>query len=480
MKRIVALLASAVLAILTLNAAPAFDPQPWIEDLDQVRDVLATRYANLEWAVFQKEADLPRLFADTKSRIESASSDAEAQAAFDRFARRLGDEHVEFVWSKARHSAGPFNGGESDVCSTLGYDAAMRAQPLAANASGYQPLSTTQSSDFPAGVISSNGRRIGVIKIGVFTPQGYPALCHAALQSLSVPADKPCDDACNDRIDSWVSDRLTNELIAQLRALKAARATVLLVDIAGNGGGTEWAEAVARMLTPIRLRSEDLEFVRGEHWAHAFTNDEASLRNFAQHEIGQDRSLLLKLADQVEERRKVALTLCDSRPLWQGGHTACSWLGKGFYGSGLLAAADPSTLRGKPWATLLFTPMEFPYEEGVWRAPLIVLVDRNVGSAASEFAAVLQDNHAAVTMGDPTGGGCGHTNGGTPTTLRNSKAILKVPDCARFRADGSNEVLGIHPDVLVGFAATEGPHLRAIRFLGKLPEAVKRALALHH
>jgi len=56
-------------------------------------------------------------------------------------------------------------------------------------------------------------------------------------------------------------------------------------------------------------------------------------------------------------------------------------------------------------------------------------------SAAEEFAAVLQDKGAAVIMGTCTGGaGCGHTNGGTPTTLTNSRAVLQLPDCVRFRA----------------------------------------------
>jgi len=352
----------------------------------------------------------------------------------------------------------------------------MRAEPVAANAPGYRPLATPLSAELPAGVISVNGQLVGILQIGVLTPQGFPALCQSALHELSIPADKPCDNACGDRIEAWGANQLTRDLIVQLGALKDAGAIALVVDIAGNGGGTEWAEAVVRMLTPIRLRSETVGFVRGEHWATRFAADEVALRTFADQEREQDRALLLSLADQVGERHRQALTPCDSSPLWRGVHPACSLLGQGFYGSGLLASANPSQLRGKPWATLLFTPMEFPYQEGVWRGPLIVLVDRNTGSAATQLAAVLQDNHAAVIMGEPTSGGCGHTNGGTPTTLGNSKAVLEVPDCARFRADGSNEVMGVLPDVLVGFGANDGPHLRGERFLAKLPEAVAMAL----
>lgn len=471
------MLAPMLLAFSSIGTARAFDPQPWIQDLGQAQDAFATKYANLEWAVFDREIDLQRLFAETKGRIENATDEAEARAAFDRLARRLGDGHVVFDWPHSSRAAAT-SSAPPDQCLALGYNAALRALPVAANAPGYWALVTPQSGEFPAGIIGVNGRRVGIVQIGVFTPQGFPSLCKEAVQRLSIPPDKPCNDACSDRIEAWASDRLTRAFAAQLRALSGAGAQSLVVDIAANGGGTEWAEAVARMVTPIRLRSEEVGFVRGEHWAKAFADDAASLRHFADNETGRDRAMLLKLADQVEARRKVALTACDSTPLWRGVHPACRWLGRGFFGSGLLAAGDPAQLRGKPWATLLFSPMQFPYDEGVWHGPLIVLVDRNTGSAAAEFVAVLKDNRAAIVMGEPADGGCGHTNGGTPTTLRNSGARLEVPDCARFRIDGSNEIAGIQPDVLIGFTAVDGPHRRAARFLAQLPEAVKRAVEL--
>jgi len=485
MNRIFPLLVAVAIVVFPSSIPAGFDsqrwdPAPWIADLDQVRETFLTKYANLEWAVFQREADLPQLFADTEARINRATNDWEARSAFERLARKLGDGHVVFDWPRSGGHQVATATTPQEQCTALGYDARIRAVPLAANSVGYQALSTPQSGEFPAGVISSGSRRIGVLQIGVFTPQGFPALCQSALRELAIAADKPCDDACGDRIEAWASDQLTRDLAAQLRALKDAGAAVLVVDVAANGGGSEWAEAVARMVTPIRLRSEEMEFVRGEHWGKSFAEDEALLRRFADGASGPDRALLLKLADEVETRRKVALTPCDSAPLWRGARPACSWLGRGFYGSGLLASADPSQLRGKPWATLLFTPMEFPYEEGLWKGPLIVLVDRNTGSAASEFAAVLQDNHAAIIMGEPAGAGCGHTNGGTPTTLANSKATLEVPDCARLRADGSNEVMGIQPDVLVAFSGVDGAHLGGVRFMAKLPDAVERAVGLRN
>jgi hypothetical protein len=183
------------------------------------------------------------------------------------------------------------------------------------------------------------------------------------------------------------------------------------------------------------------------------------------------------LAEQVLGYQRQAETPCDSQPLWEGKRPSCSWLGLGFYASGIVASADPMAIKGKPWANDIFKPHHYRYEEGVWRGPVIVLVNGGTGSAAEQFAAVLQDNRAAIVMGAPTvGAGCGHTNGGTPTTLKNSGGILEMPDCARMRSDGSNEVMGIQPDVLVGLRTTDGPHRQGVRVAEKLPEAVARAI----
>jgi hypothetical protein len=455
---------AALTGLLFVAAALSFDTKPWLDDLTQVKQVLSAKYANLEWAVFEREANLPKLFAETKDRIEKSHTEAEARAAFDRLARKIGDEHLLFDWPRGASGSS----GSVDPCAD--YDARSQGLPLAALMPGYRELKTAQSSTFPAGLIAVNGTELGVIKIGVFMPQGYPELCRALV--AKTPPATPCDESCQDGLAAEVSNMMTRELAVQLRALRTAGAKVLMVDIAGNGGGTEWAEAAARMFSSVRLASAPVFFARGEHWATQFTDIGHNLRRYAKTASGTDRKMLLDLAVQADAKRIVAQDSCDSAPLWRGEHPACQWLGQGFYASGLLASADPKALRGKPWANLWFSPMQYPYEEGVWQGPLIVLVDRDVSSAASQFTALLQDNKAALVLGEPTGGGCGHTNGGTPTTLTNSKARLLVPDCVRLRPDGANEVMGVMPDTLVGFAAADGPHRRAQRVLARLPEAV--------
>ncbi len=160
---------------------------------------------------------------------------------------------------------------------------------------------------------------------------------------------------------------MTQDFIAQIEALKRARIDALVVDVAGNGGGSEWAEAAARMLSAKRLVSEHMAFVRGPQWAKEFGDAETTLRDAAKTAAPEDREFLLALADAAKTKREAAGAPCDSAPLWKGRHPSCAWLGDGFYASGLVAAADPRTLRGKSWAATVFTPMEYPYREGVWR-----------------------------------------------------------------------------------------------------------------
>jgi C-terminal processing protease CtpA/Prc len=108
------------------------------------------------------------------------------------------------------------------------------------------------------------------------------------------------------------------------------------------------------------------------------------------------------------------------------------------------------------------------------RLPLYLLVDGLTASASELFAAMLRDNNAARLIGTSTlGAGCGHTNGGIAATLKNSGSSLKLPDCIRLRGDGSNEVLGIVPDVLVPWRSRDSKHQRAMKTVRALESAVK-------
>jgi hypothetical protein len=447
-----------------LAAETQFHPNPWLADLAQMRTALTTRYANIEWLINDRGADMDEYFARTQKRIEHAQDAGTARNAFDLLIRRIGDGHVEITWPESTSTVSTSSAGAHDVCADAGYNAAKFGAPLAALMSGFQPI---KSRSFPAGVVVAGGHRIGVLKIGLFSAEGIPDLCHDALKGLRIAPNAPCDDKCQARIANIVDAKMNDDFIATLAALDAAHPDALLVDLTGNGGGSEWAEAAARMVTSKRLRSERIAFVRGAQWSKEFAETESDLRNAAKTASPKDRALLNSLADRAKAKRSDAETPC-AKP-------DCV-LGEGFFASGILDSADPTTLQGKAWASRVFTPMEHPYREGIWHGPLLVLVDGETWSAAEEFAAVLQDNHAATIVGEPTGGaGCGHTDYSEPVILTNSGARLSLPDCARVRADGTNEVRGIIPDVTLPWGRHDGPALRAKALQKALPAIIEKA-----
>lgn len=441
----------------------AWDPAPWLADLDQAHQAVEQKYANLDWLTRERGVDLDAMFRSSADRISRAGSDAGARAEFERLFTRFHDGHVDLRWPRAAQ-------GEpvppQPLCAKLGYDAAQASPGVSAHFTGYRALGGDNV--FPAGTFEAASRRVGAVRIGVFQPQGYPALCEATVKALAIPADKPCDERCEDAILTWAYARLTADLEDRLRQLKAAGATVLLVDLGGNGGGSEWAEAAARTMSARPLTSAPLGFVRGPHWAKQWADLAAQLRKAAVANP-QDRARLEAWAAEAEAAKAEADRPCAPR--------LC--IGRAGFATGLVGSAPAGSFAGKDWAPSVFSAAQFPYHDGVWDGPVLVLVDQETWSAAEEFAAMLRDNGAAIIVGERTGGaGCGHTFEGTPTTLAHSGAVLELPDCVRFRRDGSNEVNGIVPDQPTGMRAFDPPALKARLIEARLPAAILQAESL--
>jgi C-terminal processing protease CtpA/Prc len=144
----------------------------------------------------------------------------------------------------------------------------------------------------------------------------------------------------------------------------------------------------------------------------------------------------------------------------------------------VVAYAKSGSLAGRASPEKLFGPSRYQYQEGANRLPLVVLVDAWTASASEEFAEVLQDHHAAIIVGAATAGaGCGFTNGGIPTELPRSHARVHIPDCARFRADGSNAVAGVTPDVLLPLLERDSRYQRAAKIAAGL-QAARRTVGV--
>lgn len=464
-------LSAAVAAIALMGlAAPAlaYDPAPWIEDARQIRAALGGRYANLDWLTIDRGLNLDTSFKAVEAGLAKTSSDAEARALLDRALSSLADGHVQVDWSPVA-PAPKVSGPPAPPCAD---QRPFRPRPpVASGLPGWTPLDTGEGArEFPGGLVTVDDHKIGVVQINIFMAD--PAVCEAAAAKLKAPLDKPCDGDCSNKLDTAVYQELTDRFAARLATVKAAGAQVLMIDLAGNGGGREWAEIAARMVTSIRLKSAPVRLVRSPQAADQLDARALDIENNVGGERGAAKAALLAEAKELRHRAAEARAPCVEGQ-------ACPLLIDAGYSSGPRASADPLALADKPWGQSVFEPVKWSWREGVWSGPLIVLVDGKSASASEEFAAMIQDNRAGIILGSPTlGAGCGHATEAGPVVLKNSGGRLSLPDCLRLRADGSNEIGGVEPDVLVGFRGTDGPALKARRLAPRLPEAVRQALAL--
>lgn len=91
-------------------------------------------------------------------------------------------------------------------------------------------------------------------------------------------------------------------------------------------------------------------------------------------------------------------------------------------------------------------------------------MNKKTASAAEDIVGRLKDSKAALIIGERTAGaGCGFTNGGINLKLKNSGLIVKIPDCARYLRDGTNEVEGISPDIEIDMS-----RMKSFEFISQL------------
>jgi hypothetical protein len=207
--------------------------------------------------------------------------------------------------------------------------------------------------------------------------------------------------------------------------------------------------------------------------------------------VRADRLSALARRAPRAERRFVSATLqpllaaaraarepCDLSPLWRGAPVTCSNLVSGpFFAGGLVEHELPDAWLDRPWAAELSATAEYGPHPRAWTGRVVVLVDEGSASATELFAAMLQDARRALVIGAPTlGAGCGWTMGQYESSriLDHSHARIMIPDCARLRADGSNEIDGIEPDVLIGFRRADTTRQRAQKLAKALPGALVR------
>jgi hypothetical protein len=462
----------ALALLLTLARRLAFDPAPWQAEYALVREHLTRTYANLQWQVDVRGLDLVELDARTRAAIEEAGSDTEAALALQRFLEAFGDGHLRFqqnppwLWAlihwlpatdpdpmRSSLDANAIAAWPAETaCDELGFTDDYERELMfdVGELERWKPLPADQP--FAGGTFDSANRTVGLLRIPIFDQYRYRAVCLEAWAAR--PTGEPCDAECLNRF-RWhdVPQALIAEVTDNLDRM--GDVDVLVVDVTGNGGGTDWEDIVARTLTRMPLDCPRVSGIKHPHWHGRADEPMAAIeRALGTPDLeARVRGVLTEARERFERWDAELREECDLNPLWSGQDPGCSLLSQTpVTACGALAHVTRDDLAGVPNPGEIYRPWSYEFEAGKFGGRLIVAVDHRTASSAEYFAGILQD-HGATVIGERTAGaGAGYSYGGLPLTLPHSGLVLLVPDGARWRKNGENEVAGISPDRAVDWS----------------------------
>jgi hypothetical protein len=347
----------------------------------------------------------------------------------------------------------------TQACAALGV--APAADPFGFPTARHPALEVLDGADnaFAAGIVHlRQGGALGWLHIPSFSHEAYPRACAEQWERQRAAHTGACSDACQDEFTTALGERLARDAALRLQQFARAHVSAIVVDIADNGGGTDWVRDVARAISPVQLLCPTVTGIRHRHWQDGLEQADRALASCDVPGLApRDRARLD--AERASTTRLLAASqhTCDLSGVFEGAPKTCTLL----LDQRPPAACDPPLLDGAaapdlPASCTLFGRPGKPPAHGGGDVPVFVLINRSTGSAAEWFAGVLQDNHAATLVGEQTvGAGCGYTNGGIPLTLSRTGIAIAAPDCARYRRDGTNEVDGIRPDVALDWTLAD-------------------------
>lgn len=474
----------------------------WLREYQLTKHYLATADANFDWVVARRKLDLPALDSATRRRIERAWFSFGATAATRSFVNQFGDGHTwarvrpAIWWNGATGRTSSAPGETSDVSATESSateDApALNASMTAAAACRVGGLDVDARPDgwdlpfpdapgvelvddeeFPAVLVNVEGARtIGILRVANFGHEHFGSSCARAWNEYRAGLPSPCTGDCVDNFQAAVIRHIAVRAAEVANELQRRGADVVVVDITGNGGGSELADAMARALTARPLHIAASGFIR--HPLHQ--RDLAEMRRVIAEDSARATPLQQKLIRSAELRLDSLMAQatrdCHRDRVWSGGVPDCS---NTVIAPPLVSYLPPGTLAGLVNGWAIWMPSWHGAPEGAYRGPLLVLQDRRSASASEEFAARLRDNNAARIIGSRSyGAGCGYSNGGTSLELPALGLLVRAPDCQRLRMDGTNETEGIAPDVDAGWSEDDKPADSVRKALSAIGRAMLR------
>ncbi len=324
-----------VFALLILAAGGArgqdFKSDVWLEDFNQLKREMSAKYANLEWTVETRGLDLKQLSEQTEARLLKAPSETEAKKIIQSFLDAFGDGHLSVQWEQNKgNSSAPADatqtGDKIPLCQRLGYQSHNQPPRIAfTKLNNFREINTDDSKYLSIGVLrAATDKDIGVIRIPIFSEYAFPDLCEQAAAEMRLTKDSPCDDECGDRVGRSAANLLTAALARQIEVLKRNKTSALLVDISGNGGGTNWTEPAARTLSAKPLRSPRQQFIRHEHWTKQLKKRLATIEADSRQTAPPNRELLRQGENILRKALVESQKPCDRGGVWENRKPDCS------------------------------------------------------------------------------------------------------------------------------------------------------------
>lgn len=456
-----------------------YSKKGWSDDFAFLKENLERYYANLQWfASPQGGVDLPELARRTSELLHNARDDEEAAAAIRLFVQRIHDGHLREVpkvlpiLPKLKEPIKPdFKSLTVDqACAAAGFSLVNGdsfSLPFE-SIKGFSLISSGYENGFRTGIyITEDGKRIGVLRLASFRETDYPAVCRQIWTQLKNEKTELSERA----IRAEMSYQWLATLSGAVMSLKQRNAQVLVIDLAGNGGGNDSGDWSTRIFSSKAINSAPLLLVSAV--AERYANDQISKLTRSKEVAPGERPDLVQLAEEklgyFEQGKRISAANCDMSWVWAQQRP---WLSNscGLVRSGFASGAVPFLAKVSDdlvdYTMYIYWPaISDPYQ-GTWSRNTYVLIDGQTASSAEMFAATMVDNGAARTIGSRTrGSGCGNMMPPKVITLPNSGMRFRIPDCVRLRRDGTDEVAGIEPNIPVEITEGESPRARGARLM---------------
>ena len=459
----------------TKNGAPS----EWLADYSALKAELERSYSHLAWVgAPESGVNLPVLDHKALLALQGSKTIEDARAAVLAFIAGFHDGHLQAEQVQppviSNEPPEPTNPPTAvAACAAYGYEARTSVQFSVPFESlpGFTLLTDGMVDAFRSGIFETQRARLGVLRIPRFRSKEYPALCRGLWSDLNGRGVPPTARAIAATIDElWL-----HTLADRISLLRSEHVSALVVDVGGNGGGNDLGDWAVRLFTDKAVKSAPL-LLSGSDVAVPYFEEQLRLLKAAlatANPGSPTAQALTEAASAFEARKRAALgPVCSMGWVWKERHpwgtSACQRLIDAGFASGHLPYAEPGQFETRAARALYWASIADPFR-GAWHGPTFVITDAGTGSAAEGFAALMRDSGIAKTVGHRTwGDGCGFMDAGKPLILTHLQLSISIPNCVRLRADKSDEVAGVTPDIQISTEAGESPRARANRILSAI------------